>query len=93
MASGPVPNPIVKHVSPAHIDKVLDYGNEQAKREDSQQTQSKWMAFGGCILFLALVVFLVVFLKDSPTILAPVLSAVAGLVSGFMAGFGVGKRS
>ena len=89
--SGPMPHPLAQKITTEHIDKVLDYGNKQSERADSQLTKSKYLTFGGLLLAVVVILALVGLLKDQPALLMPVLSGVVGLFAGFFAGLGVGK--
>ncbi len=100
---GPVPNPIHQKMDGSHIAQVLDFAADQGERQydlskrqqehaRENQRETRWFVMGGLVLFVALIIFLIVWLSDQPSIFGPALSGLAGLASGFLAGLGVGRR-
>jgi len=82
-------SPLIQKITPEHIAKAMDMAREQAGHELEYAKGSRFcqmLIYGSA---LAVFVFLVVFLADNPTILAPVLAALLG----FAGGYGVGGRS
>jgi len=81
-------NPLARRVTSEHITLALELGAKESERQFTYAKQTRWFQGGVFVVAVAVFVFLVLFLADRPTLLAPTLTSLLG----FAAGFGVGKR-
>lgn len=82
-------HPLFEKFTPAHIDKFLDYNEDDHKRDFTFATQSRWFHFGYVIIALSFIVFLIVYLlPNNKDILNDLLKVLVGLAGGFGLGYG-----
>lgn len=89
-ASGPVPNPIAKQVKPEHIGKLLDYNEEESKRNFALRKQGR--LFGAFYVLCAIAVFFGLawmFGRSDPELFKLILTYAATFGAGFAGGWGV----
>lgn len=86
-------NPIVKKITPEHIDKYLD--GTKLELQESYKGKHERKIFNLLILIVALVFIIVLtwMLKDNEAILEKILYTLGGLVAGAFGGYGYGKKS
>lgn len=86
-------NPIVKKITPEHIDKYLD--GTKLELQESYKEKHERKIFNLLILIVALVFIIVLtwMLKDNEAILEKILYTLGGLVAGAFGGYGYGKKS
>ena len=92
ISHGATPDKFVEKMQPEHISKVLDYTEEQNKREHSEKKQFFW---GGLLVGVAgflLLCWLFISFKET-VLLEKVLFLFVGLVGGLFTGYGIGKKS
>jgi hypothetical protein len=87
---GPMPNPLTSKLTESHIDKILDISAKDDERYFADAKHARWFTLGYVVLFLALFVFLTIFLVgEDKELYKEALKLVAVFVGGFGGGFGV----
>lgn len=90
IASGGMGNPIAKKVTSAHIDKLLDNGEAESKREHSYRESGRFFALAYVVI--AIVAFFVLawmFGKSDPELFKQVLTFIVTFGAGFAGGWGI----
>jgi hypothetical protein len=92
-------NPLAEKLTEHHIDKVLDNSEKDSEREFeldkleiADEKNSRLFHLGYFIVSLIFVGFIIVSLKETPTVMTQILALIIGLIGGFSAGFGLGKQ-
>lgn len=86
---GPVPHPLFDKFTPQHVDKFLDYSHEGELNEYSLERSNRRYYFAYAVLFVALLVFLIVYLAPvDKNLLGDILKMLAVFAGGFGTGFG-----
>lgn len=90
ITSGTMGNPIARKLTPEHIHKVLDYGENESKREFKERGAARWFALAyvliGVGVFFA---FAWMFGRSDPDLFKLVLTYVATFGAGFAGGWGL----
>lgn len=94
---GPFPHPIFDKMTAEHVDKFLDHSHEDEINEYTLARLNKWFHLGYALLFVAFLVFLILYLAPfQKDLLGDILKMLAVFAGGFGAGFGAksfwGKR-
>lgn len=71
-----------------HVPLLLDMIEAENKRRHEYHTSHRWFQLALFATVIVVFVFLVVFLSDKPSMLAPMLTAILG----FAGGYGLGKK-
>ncbi len=87
-------NPLAEKLDGEHIHKILDYTNEESKRDDLQSTSNRRYVFAGFIVVLVIIAGLMVFFQTEgeKDILLNIIIGLATFAGGFGFGAEYGKR-
>lgn len=86
-------NPIVKKITPEHIDKFLDGSKlelQESYKERHERKIFQFLIFTVALIFIGVLAWM---LKDKEDLLEKILYTLGGLVAGAFGGYGYGKKS
>lgn len=88
MSSGPMPHPIFSKMNTEQVGKVIDYIEEDSKRDHKNRMSERRYSFTAFVIILLFILALAAgcFWKDKLEYIAPILTAIVG----FGGGYGVG---
>lgn len=90
ITSGGMGNPIAKKVTAAHIDKLLDNGEAESKREHSYRENGRFFALVYVVIaILAFFGLAWMFGKSDPELFKQVLTFIVTFGAGFAGGWGI----
>jgi hypothetical protein len=90
--SGPLPNPLIEKITPAHIDKILDQCQEDGIHDHQDRKSNRWFNLVYALIAAAFIIFLVVFLaKDNKDLLTSLIGFIVAGGGGFFGGYGYGR--
>lgn len=90
ITSGGMGNPIAKKVTAAHIDKLLDNGEAESKREHSYRERGRFFALAYVVIsIVAFFVLAWMFGKSDPELFKQVLTFIVTFGAGFAGGWGI----
>lgn len=85
--SGPMQNPLAKKIQPGHIDKLLDYGEQESVREHDLRKSNRLFRLAYVLIaIVAFILFTYMFADGNPELYKDILT----FFGTFAAGFGVG---
>ena len=87
--AGPMMNPLLRKITPEHIDKIIDHTESDSKRDHDTTRSTRRFAFAYFVASLLALGFLVWFLTSSEE--TSLLQTIVTGILGFGGGFGVGK--
>lgn len=89
MKSSPVHAPVFEEVTSEHIDKIIDYSENQDERQYEYATSDRWFNFAyfltPIIFGIVFIVFLVVYLPSD----SPLITRLLDIGLGFVGGIGI----
>lgn len=94
MQMGGAMNPqmeLMRKMTPEHMSVFLETQKQANQNEYKESRDKKIFLIIALVIFSAVMIAVVILLKDKADILEKVLFAVGGLVSGFFGGYGYGK--
>lgn len=83
---------ISKKITSEHIGQYLEASKENMEKEFQEHRENKIFAVIIIIIALIFFGFLVVFLKDNPSLLEKLIYSIGGVIAGAFGGYGFGKR-
>lgn len=87
---GPAVHPLLEKFTAGHIDKVLDYSQEDDKNEFSLRRSNRYFNLSYVIIGLSVFIFLIVFLApQNIDLLKDILKLLVAFIGGVGSGFGL----
>lgn len=91
--SGPMIHPFWDKLQPEHIPDLIRSIDTEFGHEIDFQKRSQWFGLGYTLIGVAVLVFLVVFLKSDPDLFKIALTAIISGGVSFVGGYGLGKKN
>jgi len=89
MSGSPFPHPIFEKFKPEHVEKFLEYSHKENENRYLFLSSNRYFYFGYALLFVAVLVFLIVYLAPfHKDLLGDILKMLAVFAGGFGAGLG-----
>jgi len=80
-------NPIANKITQEHITKIIDYSNDEDKRDREERKGERWHNYLVMVTALVFTFCLILIFKDNSQILIPLITGILA----FAGGFGIGK--
>jgi len=88
--SGPMPNPLFDKITSDHITTILAQSKSEDENGFTFAKQGRWFVLLIILIFVALFIFLVMYLSsDNPQLLNEIIKTVVLVAGGLGAGYGV----
>lgn len=79
-------------ITEEHITKYLDGAEKNMTLGFKEETNKKWYNLALIVLAIIILVFLVIYLKDTPDLLDKLITGIFSLIAGAIGGYGYGKN-
>jgi hypothetical protein len=79
-------------ITEEHITKYLDGAEKNMTLGFKEETNKKWYNLAMVLLAIIILIFLVIFLKDTPDLLDKLITGIFSLIAGAIGGYGYGKN-
>jgi hypothetical protein len=81
-------NPLVDKFNDEHIDKILDYAQQDETNKYHFESSNRWFRLGCFFLALAVLLAILILFKDDQAMLQQILEVLVVFVGGFGSGYG-----